>query len=347
MSATLKTKLTRAETNSWPIEQAGLPPRVRHMARKHGLSTLGELRRMKAEETLNWRSVGIGSLRAMDVFWKQIRQLEAGTTRFATVREWLDAFLEPKAVDVLARRYGAYPLINPRARARETLVTIGNDLNITRERVRQLQHGSLAILRQELPRAYAAPFLQAIVQRLKEAGGVLTMDDLAQLPPDPLWSGLRLEGLWRLLLDVNPGPVAWSRGLLTIIPAADRAATDDLVAARCAATTAPVPLADLHAHLRAHGHRWKRVALATWLDHDDRLWAFTNNDYLWRTHGVTALLDTYTPPGDEAINFRALTEKIIARLKPPQTISPFIIIRALSRHPHWVAVATGEYRLTT
>lgn len=345
MTSKLKIKWSRAETGRWLVANAGLPSRIAQVAKRSGLKTLGALRRMETAEIETWPSVGPRSLQALDLFWERVRQLEAGGVCFASVREWLDAFLSPVAVDVLARRFGAYPLLTPDTKASQTLQEIGNELNLSRERVRQLEQHALRQLRQEVPRALLNPFLQRIEEQVRAAGGVLTGDDLARLPYDPYWAGWRVEGIWCLLLRVAPEPITRQRELFTTWSAEDRKTVDGLVAECCASVPETVALKQLHARVQAGGVSYPPVALVKWLDADSRLWALSGQRYLWRAHGVEALLDAVDVRAGGPLHYRGLTAHINAHLRPAQTISPGRVLRALNRHPQWVSTVPGHYRL--
>lgn len=88
-------------------------------------------------------------------------------TNYSSIKVFVDEFLsslEGREQEIVRSRYGL-------SGEPETLQAIGNRYGVTRERVRQIEAGSLTALRKKNDDPYLASFVQTAVNRLKSVGG--------------------------------------------------------------------------------------------------------------------------------------------------------------------------------
>jgi len=196
---------SRTTVDQWPVENAGLSPRVVHCLNHAGVKTVGELRNWSDDRLLRLRHFGATSLQNVRWFFRLSKQVEARATNFTHFHKLMAEFLNKQELFVLEQRFGLTdPLFRPHMR-RRTLQVVANMLGgMTRERVRQVEEEGLLTLRAHLCRELTMPFETHWVNRIQERGGVITNAELSEWVTDPQFGGYQPWGALLMLSEVTP-----------------------------------------------------------------------------------------------------------------------------------------------
>lgn len=204
--------ITRRETDSWPIQEAGIPVRLQTSAVREGLQTLGDLRHRPDKDLLALRGIGERTLREWRAYLRSLTELERGKLRFQDLRDVFHFFLAEPEQEILVRRYGLLGGKDGSEPVLLTLQEIGAAAGLTRERVRQMEEAGLTRLSSRMAQACLEPVYRLFDALLHRLSQVVEPADFAVWRDQTIWGGLSPCGVTRLLNDLRPTPWTFHRG---------------------------------------------------------------------------------------------------------------------------------------
>ena len=341
--------IERDVIDSWPIAKAGLPVRVVNCMRHIDAQSIGQLRGKSEAELLSLRSLGRISLQHIRFFFQLCDQVERGTQVFQTLQEVLDIFLDRSEQFVLAARYGLQANSLEATRQAMTLQEIGNHLNRTRERVRQVEDAAKERLASHMGTVCLAPFTALLAEFIDSHGGALAADEFDALQPEIWLAGLNPAAAAMLLGDLGHPHLAVYRGFFSTLPqqvleGLDQAATASL-ATRDAPVTVPSLLSDLGEDLPSCGSADASRVMAVVLDHADGVAATIDSRYFAFARGIGPYLEELLAQLDRPAHYRAVTSAFNERVRPRSRKGAGFILEALNACPHVVRAERGFYDL--
>ena len=99
-------QLARSTIDRWPIEASGLSLRIRHSLDRAGMTSVGELRRLKRADVQKLPHLGRRSHAQIRRFLSMCGRMERGTLAFRSIQTVLRSILKPAQLGVLSARYG-------------------------------------------------------------------------------------------------------------------------------------------------------------------------------------------------------------------------------------------------
>ena len=154
-------KVSAREANRWELPSAGLNSRSWRALTKAGYRTVGDLKKLDATTLMAIRNISRLSVEHIDDFLEEVKRLEQGAVRLEPLRSFLKKRLNDDQLRVVEQRFG---LRKARAAGKVTLASLGREMDVTRERARQLQLEAKAILGSQISR----PYLRAYQKYLKD-----------------------------------------------------------------------------------------------------------------------------------------------------------------------------------
>lgn len=339
--------LTRAELDTWPIQESGLSTRVLNGARAAQVTTLGDLRAMSDAEIIAIRTLGRVSLRTIHRYFELCDRIERGQQVFLTIREIFDLFLDQDEINVLARRYGLLRLDRSASRNFMTLQEIANETQRTRERIRQVTQQAQAGLTNRMARHCFKPFLLYVTRFMESKGKAITCEECGDLEEQSWLAGYNPCALMLLLHDLNPGSFTALPGVMTTIPhdEAQRAITaaEDWLDGR----EDLVPLADLHQALAAQGalqsSQFPPGALGKMLDQSGHVGATVDGRYFSFKTGTAPLLLEILLSGEQPAHYRTLGMIYNQHVKPTGRKGHGTLLKHITRSPLFRKTDRGLY----
>jgi hypothetical protein len=341
--------ISRAEIDAWPVEEAGLPIRVVNCMHSADVTTVGQMRPLSDAELLRIRSLGRISLNHIRSFFRLCDRVERGTMVFHSMQEVLDIFLERSEQFILAARYGLHRQPLEASRQCVTLQEIGNHLNRTRERVRQVEEGGQRQLASRLSTICLTPFAGFLADFIADMGGAVAAGEFAPLRQEAALAGLNPAGVGLLLSDLGHDRLTAYRGFFSTWPV-DLVERLDAAARECvAACRTPVTvdrlLPELAAVLEnAPAGRPDRI-LAVDLDHAGGVTASLDGRYFSSDHAREVFLLDLMAGLRRPVHYRAVTSEYNDRVKPSSRKGAGFILEALGSSDKVVRTDRGFYDL--
>jgi hypothetical protein len=325
------------------LQTSGLPARILAVLRASGFMTLGDLcRPLPACEKLD---AGDRALLARTAAYAC--SVCEGRSPPLNLLEWLGLFLTPRLVDTIQLHYGlrdpAAALSLHEARLRDT----GFQLNVSRERTRQLLHLAFDALQQALPLHAAESLYRAAENILQEAGGALAADTLARRT-DPEWGGASPVGAFLLLTQLVPGRLTLYREFFSefsarLVERVEKALRDRLAAAHGLMSIAEIAAA-LPKSARPPGVPSAEPLLSTLLRHmPDTLATRDGRCGFAARDGAELLHEALAATGEAPL--RAIVDAFNERLQPECRRGSGYVRDVLGRDPLVRKTAPGRYAL--
>ncbi len=338
-------RIARERIDSWPVRGSGLPTRVVNGARLAGIQTVGQLRQKDNEELISLRAIGRISVRDIERFFDLCRRMEDGTLVFITIQEVFDLFLDGEEMDILARRYGLLRTDYQASRNFMTLQEIGNELQLTRERIRQVEKIARSNLESRLAACCLQPFQLYLTAFINSRDKVASCDDARDLEGQSWLSGYNPCSILLLLHDLNPEAYAEYRGLFSTFPAellqrVKAAALDQLEQ-----QGRPVPCGEVLRALNGPAASWTSAALGKLLDHTEQVAAVRDGRYFLPAGASEVFLRELAEEVQRPIHYRALAARFNERLKPASRRGSGYILKLLNASPLFVKADRGYYDL--
>ncbi len=155
-------KVSPRETGRWKLPSAGLNSRSWRALTKAGYKTVADIRNVDPATLMAIRNISRLSVEHIEDFLAEVQRLEKGEARLEPLRTFLKKRLNEDQLHVLEMRSG---LKRAKGGGKVTLAALGREMNVTRERTRQLQLEARAILTSQICR----PYLRAYQEYLKKA----------------------------------------------------------------------------------------------------------------------------------------------------------------------------------
>ncbi len=181
-----------------PIETLGLPTRVENALKAAGIKTLNLLFSLSDKEIIEGKNLGYKSLELIKYYKNSI---EKGVVSGINDEELVDLTLnrcrDDRDKTIIIKRYGFY------TGERDTLEEIGKSLNITRERVRQIQNKMLSRMRHPSTKSRER-LKELMIKACFDNGGMITDREADKLIP-PLIRNSSIDGssFLDLLADIG------------------------------------------------------------------------------------------------------------------------------------------------
>ena len=186
-------KLTTRETNRWELPAAGLNSRSWRALSKAGYRTVGDLKKLDPATLMSIRNISRLSVEHIQDFLEEVRELEQGAAGLEPFRAFLRRRLNDDQLRVVEQRFG---LRKVRGQGKVTLASLGREMDVTRERARQLQLEAKAILTSQISRPYLKAYQQylhskasgrgrgsdLVIGRYDQAATVALLDGLLKAP---------------------------------------------------------------------------------------------------------------------------------------------------------------------
>jgi hypothetical protein len=335
--------ITTHELDRWAVETCGLPARVVHYARAQGWSVVGDLRRMSGEEWAAQPGIGTVSAQAVQDFFSFCDQLVAGRVSFTGVREVFERFANEEERAVLLRRYGLLRADAGISRKFMTLQEIGNDLNLTRERVRQIEEGARHRLRGRLVQQCLVPFYDKALDLIQSRDGLLDAQDREEMRGQGWLSGYAPGPVLLLLHDLDPAYCVVCRDRFAVPPLTMWQAAERAALAFLETVTAPVAIEVLHAAIGSAAVPVPPVALGKWLDGHPQVAATIDGRYFLHQKGGETFVLELVADDPEPIHYRTLTGRMNARLKSESRKGPRHTLSLLTHSPRFRKAGPGLY----
>jgi hypothetical protein len=210
--------LARQIIDAWPLAASGAPVRAVTRLERIGCATVGGMRELDRARLAGLRGIGDASLAAIDRFFARCGELESGGAGFPTLDALFKAFLSPAKLEVLVLRHGLTPAVDSPLPVPElTLQQVGSLRGITRERVRQIEAETLAVLDTLLVRAFLKPLYGHIEAILRRHGGAASSLDVRNGADPAFFRGYVPTRVLMLLGPRHQPPLSFI-GVFTTLP---------------------------------------------------------------------------------------------------------------------------------
>lgn len=335
----------RAHTDAWIIREAGLPVRVVNAVEKAGLNRVKELR----EASENWlgslRNMGKTSLEHIRLFFADLQQLEEGRLAFSSLREILERFLNEEELFVIYSRYG---LLYPHADIGQTHMTlqqIGNQRDLTRERVRQLEENALTRLKLNLARQCLEPATAWFLHSAEQHGGALSRQQLMGSLDDPFFGGLNPAACALLISTLWPDRLCYFNGFFSRWTAEYLEQTAEILRAELQRASRPLPVDSLVSRVEQHHERPAAAneLLVLLLEHDEQVISTSRGTFLASSEALECMLRDILQKEHKPLHYRAVTEAFNQRVLPPCRKGSGFILDQLNQAPSIEKQASGIY----
>ena len=331
--------------DTWPVQESGLGYRARRILTEHGIRTVGDVRlRLADPDFASLSGLGPSTSAEIQLYVGTCAAIVSGTLEFADLPALLRRFLNELQIEVLLRRYGLFRPDTASSRNFITLQDIGNEFDLTRERVRQIEKRAMEKLRGQLQQHCLAPLYEDILNALKQQGNILRCDQTAVLDNRPWLGGTKASSVLLLLHDVAPTQYTYYRDTFSLIPISELKRVETWAIDAMGKAATPLSIKDLYQRLPSSASSlWNPTALAHFLAAmpkvlatQDLCFALTDRAL---AHWVREELDTIGAP----THYRRITQAINARLQPHQQIGPRRILLLLHSHPEFAQTQSGYY----
>lgn len=331
--------LTMQETDRWPVERAGLPRRLVRALTRHGLHTIGDLRRTPREVLRKLPGAGAKSVERAMAFLARCEDIEAGNAAFRDFDDALTWLVPKRPRWVLARRCGLYRPDAGAARAYCTLQEIANEDGLTRERVRQMERQALEALSSLFAVHATIPFRRAVRAAVESHGGIADADVLCAARPagfgrcNPASAAL-------LLADAHPADYLFCDGVFSAFDADTldtlRARLLDVLRADDRPRTV-APLAQALCLPASAVRVLLRHTPGALIDRDGRVFLSEPAAARWIAEHIKSL--------DRPAHFRDIAHALNGHLEPSSQKGARYFLDKLSANPIFVRTQHGMYDL--
>lgn len=337
--------IARERIDAWTIRESGLPTRVVNGSRIARMATIGDLRQKTSEELIAMRAIGRISVRDITHFFDLCHRIELGTLVFLTIREVFDLFLDREEIDILSRRYGLLRTDYNASSNFMTLQEIGNELQLTRERIRQVEGIALTNLRSRLATHCLQPFYLYLSAFINSRDKVISCDDARDLEDQSWLAGYNPCSILLLLHDLHPERYTAYNGIFSTLSAEVLRLAETSAVGFLSAQHSPVGVSNIVHALDGPAGAWSPSALGKLLDHCEEVGATTDNRYFLFTKGCEAFLLELLEQTERPIHYRALTRLFNDRLKPAGRKGNGYILKLLNASDRFVKTERGYYDL--
>lgn len=341
--------LARQIIDAWALSACGLPVRV--VRRLNGIHarTVGDLRTLDRKQLARLPGIGDTSIKAIDRFRTRCVELESGPAGFPSLDALLKAFLSPTRFDVLILRYGLDSPSDPTISLHPlTLQEIGSRRGMTRERVRQIDAETLAILDTHLVQAFLSPMFESIEAILRRHGGAATPAAVNREADAAFFSGFTPARVVRLLGSRRHPPLSFI-GLFTLLSPAHLTQLENSVTAFLKRAESPQPLDALRTALtdwRAEtAGNLDDAVLPRVLDCLPRVCATRDTRYFLPDHGAQSMLYDILRRFTAPLHYRVVVNAYNALIQPGSRKGTGTILRLLKTSPGIQRTGAGYYRL--
>jgi hypothetical protein len=319
----------------WPLAEAGLSARIVNACSADGIERLGELRQASPSRLLKLPHFGRKSLEHCHRFQESCHELAAGSLQIRSLREWMETFISPDGYEVISSRYGFFRADLGAGRKFFTLQDIANRTGRSRERIRQVEESSIAMLAKKLPRSGLRAAALALSTWLE------TQDDSAD------WAAFQTLSGWKEWDGASPAALAFYLGELfpTILTIredyASRIPPDKLQNYRAAALSRiktlnqPVSLTELIESIRKEFPETSKACLEKLLQlelqHASDLICTVNGQCCGpRSLCLAHLLRNQLRGLEQPVHFRELARLVNQQLTPAQAAGAGTVLRCLT-----------------
>jgi len=337
--------ISRERIDAWTIRESGLPTRVVNGSRLARIETIGQLRQKSSEELIALRAIGRISVRDIQRFFDLCKRIEDGTLVFLTIQEVFDLFMDREEMDILARRYGLMRTDLKVSRNFMTLQEIGNELQLTRERIRQVEKIALCNLRSRLASHCLQPFYLYLNAFINSRARVITCEDARDLADQSWLSDYDPCSILLLLHDLSPDRYTEYHGIFSTFSLEVLRTAEAGALAFLAGQDAPVKLTDIVRALEGPIGAWAPAALGKLLDHCDKVAATMDARYFLFTKGSEAFLLELLNQSERPAHYRTLTTLFNDSLKPACRKGNGYILKLLNASQRFVKTERGYYDL--
>ncbi len=338
--------ITKEYIDAWTIEESGLPTRVVNSARAVNLSTIGQIRDKSAHELTAMRSIGRISIGDIQRFFDLCNRMEKGTLVFITIQEVFDLFLDQEEMDILARRYG---LMRPDPKASNqymTLQEIGTELQLTRERIRQVTNIAMSYLKKRLASHCLQPFHLYLRAFIDSRGRVISCEDTRDLEGQSWLADYNPCSMLLLLHDLNPDSYTERHGVFSTFSTEKLQRAERSALSFLGTRKEPSKLADIAAALDDPESVWSAAALGKLLDQLGKVAGALDGRYFLFASGQDIFLAELLRDSERPLHYRALTGLFNDHLKPASRKGSGYILKLLNASDRFIKTERGYYDLT-
>jgi hypothetical protein len=348
MKEVLPPQLARETIDNWSVSEAGLTTRVVHCLQQDGIMTIRQLREQSDGHLLRLPNFGPISLENVHWFFRWTQRLQSGDGDMPDFRSLVREFLDPQQVFVMEQRYGLTdPLFRPHMK-RCTLREIGEQRNVTRERMRQVEESALAALRSRLVRTVSAHQEDYWIDRILLRGGLVTFNELTEWVGDSRLGGYQPWGVL-LLLSEALDRVTCRHDYFTFVPNRVLDQVEERALQLLQNTKEPLALekilvqvSDALAAVTAKPEQ----LLAMLLDHHPQINSTLDRNYFLPKRVAPRILTDILRGHPGPIHFHELTRLYNERMLPRSRRGTGYILILLNGMPDVQRISRGQYSLS-
>lgn len=341
--------VTQQEIDSWTIAESGLPTRVVNGTAEAGMRLVGDLRDKTDAELLALRTIGRVSLADVRKFFELGDRIQRGRQFFLTIQEVFDLFLDKEEMTVLAARYGLNRPDMGMSRNYLKLQEIGNDMQRTRERVRQVEAIAGQKLRSRLAVTCFQPFYLYIRAFIQQRGGAVSQEEIGDLNGQSWLSGYNPCCIALLLHDLNPEKLTEHNGFFSTLPEKSLRALEERLIEALKQRGRIVPLDEILQSIPSAPEIPSRPALmqvaATLLDHCYPVGATRDGRYFVFESGVESYVLEVLRKLARPAHYRQIASAFNDGLKPASRRGSGFMLKLLNQMSQCVKVDRGRYDL--
>ncbi len=341
--------IDRQTIDGWPIAESGLPTRVVNGTREAGILFVGDLRGKTDDYLLQLRAVGRISVQDIRNFFDICKQIESGQLIFITIQQLLNLFLDKEEMTVLSGRYGLLREDADASRNYMTLQEIGNSMQLTRERIRQVEHSAQQKLHSRLASACLQPFYLYIRQFINSRQQAVDYPELHDLSGQSWLTGYNPCSIAMLMADLAPEKlVSYSRFFSNISLDSVKKLEQQAVSVL---RQSPGPLgldeivAQVHSPSTSLPDSVLRKHVRVILDHYPHAAPTADHRYFLYPEGAGFFLVEVMRSLSLPCGYRGIANAFNARLKPRARKGAGYILKLLNEHPSCVRVDRGRYTI--
>lgn len=331
------------EIDGWKIRNAGFSARVVNAATRAGLDTVQELRMRSDADLIGLASIGPTSVVEVRRFWTRCQEIAAGQCYFLTLPDAVVSFIDTENWAVLIRRYGLYRPDAASSRKFMTLNEIGNELNLTRERIRQVEAQALHSLRANLPRHCLSPFLRYLRAFVESRQGIVNTTDIQDLEGQSWLAGLNPCSVFLLLHDIDAHYFQQHNQLFHHCADADMDAVGQKAIDWLSRQQVPTSLQRLWDAIHAQIPLTAPVALAKVIEQVPKIISTIDQRYLTTPSALDQLLRELLEAEQEPRHYREITTLLNQRLIRACRKGPGHVLRQLNASELFQKTARGKY----
>lgn len=333
--------------DQWPLADSGFSARVVNAASAAGLTTVGDVLHAPDGFLLDLRSIGIRSIEEIHFFRQLADDIASGRKVFITLQEVFDLFLDDEEMTVLEKRVGLRRADMDVSGNHMTLQEIGNEMQRTRERVRQVEEVARTKINSRMARLCLSPFYLYVRSFIEKCGGVVTCGDLSDLDGQAWLTGYNPCAVLLLLHQLNPARLAMRHMIFTTRDSMETQAVEHHAVAALRDAGHPLSLADIQQFIHQQNNTlsgWSEQALKRLLDAipgllatQDELYALEDQaDYV-----IRRVMEQESLPAHYRVITKAFNNAVLSN---HQKGSGFTL-KILNTSPLFIKTGRGTYDL--